>query len=238
MAKSKKNIVILKYPDVVETPPKRTRKSAYITQELFERHLLWLLDWGYSPTSPDELKQFVHEQIRLPAKSFMLLFEDGHKSFKNLVYPVLKRYKIPALAFLVVNHIGDYQRWDDSMKEMLTIDDIAELNKTSMITFGSQTKSHRDLTKLSEEELEDEIIRANYILEEILGYPVEYFNYPYDKYNDNVLMTLMRANISIAFINKKAQILDCEGLHKLPSVKVNQKHGYFNFIRLLRSLEA
>ena len=237
MSKIKESIIVLKYPNITFNPKVGTKKKDYITPKLFEQHLLWLLDWRYNPLSPEEFKHFLFSEFDIPFKSFMICFESGYKNIKQYAYPILKRYKIPALIFLVVNHIGDFDRWDEGKEPMLSIEDITELNKTTMITFGHQTKSNRILTKCTEEELDDEIIKGKILLEEVLRYPVEFFNYPKGKYDSSITAKVQEAEIPMAFINKTSQITTLEGFEEIPSIKLSQKDNYINFWRKLNKVE-
>jgi peptidoglycan/xylan/chitin deacetylase (PgdA/CDA1 family) len=238
MAKLKESIITLKYPNITFNPHGKVSKSNYITPKLFEEHLLWLLDWRYNPLSADEFKYFLFEGLDIPFKSFFLIFEGGYKNIKQYAYPILKRYKIPALIFLVVNHIGDYNRWESGKENILSIDDIAELNKTTMITFGLQSKSNVDLTTLNDEKLDDEIIKARYLLEEIVRYKIDFFNYPQSKTNLSIVQKLEEAEIPLAFIEKFGQITALESFHKIPSVKMSQKDNYWSFLAKIRMLEG
>lgn len=235
--KIKESIIALKYPNITSTPGGKVSKSQYITPSLFEQHLLWLMSWRYNPLASEELMGFFFQELDIPYKSFLLIFEGGYKNIKLNAYPILKRYKIPALIFLVVNYIGDLNRWEDSKEAILSIEDITELNSNTMVSFGLQSKSHKDLTKLSDEELNDEIISSKYLLEEMLRYKVNYFNYPYNKYNINVIRKLAEAEIPLAFINKTKQITSLESFYTIPSIKLSEKDGYWSLLSKLRQVE-
>lgn len=238
MKKLKTSIVALKYPNITFNPKGKKSKRNYITPKLFEQHLLWLLDWRYSPISSEHFKQFLFNELEVPMKSFLILLEGGYKNFKQYAFPILKRYKMPALIFLVANHVGDYDRWDTGKEELLSIDDIFELNQTTMITFGSQSKTNKNLIKSSEEELTDEIVRSKHLLEEILRYKVEFFNYPYNKYNPEVIEKLYEAEIAMAFIEKNSQVTELKSFQEIPCIKMCQKDHFLRFLHKIRSLET
>lgn len=238
MAKLKTSIVALKYPNITFNPKGKKSKRNYITPKLFEQHLLWLLDWRYSPLSSEEFKHFLFNEVEVPMKSFVILLEGGYKNYKQYAFPILKRYKMPALIFLVANHIGDCDRWDTGEEQMLSIDDISELNNTTMITFGSQSKSNPNLVKCSDEQLTDEIVRSKHLLEEILRYKVEFFNYPYNKYNSDVIDKLYEAEIAMAFVEKFSQVTELKSFQEIPCIKMSQKDGFLSFLYKIRKLET
>lgn len=234
----KESVLVLKYPIVTPTPDKKLSKRQYITPELLEKHILWLLGWKYNPLSGDEFIKFLFAGEEIPYKSYMLIFEDGYKNTIEYAYPILKRYRIPALIFLVVNFIGDVNRWDNSKYPILSIEDIAQLNKTDMISFGLQSKTNRDLTNLSDDELYDEIIRSKLLLEEIVSYRVQFFNYPKDKFNYKIKNYLSYAGIPIAFINKPGQVTSLQDFHSIPTIKLSQADNWLRLFGKIRKLEG
>lgn len=238
MSKVKESILVLKYPNVTFSPKGHAKKSSYITPQLFEKHILWLLDWRYSPLSADEFKFFLFKELDIPFKSFLMIFEGGYKNFFQYAFPILKRYRMPGLIFLVPNYIGDYNRWADGKEQLLSIEEIIELNKTTMFSFGLQSKSHKNLIKCDEEELDDEIIKAHFVLEEILRYKVDYFLYPYNKYNSKIIDRLYEANIPMAFVDRRAQVTSLKSFQEIPYIKMSQNDSYLQFLLKIRSVEG
>src|SRR3989344_9630188 len=51
---------------------------------------------------------------------------------------------------------------------------------------GSHTFSHKNLTKLDEAELQEELTRAERTIEEKINEKVEHFSYPFGKYNKKI----------------------------------------------------
>lgn len=238
MSKIKECILALRYPNVTFNPKGKVSKKDYINPKTFEKHLLCLLDWRFNPLTAYEFKSFLFEDFDIPYKSFILIFEGGYKTFIKNAFPILNRYKIPAMVFLVPNHIGDYNRWENGKEEILSIEDISDLNKTEMITFGSQTKSGKALAKATPEELHDEIVRGNCLLEEILRYKVEYFWYPFGKYNYKAMEKLDETDIQMAFVDRFDQITNLESFYKIPSVKMSERDNYLRFLTKIRLLKG
>lgn len=238
MSKIKECILALRYPNITFNPKEKVSKKDYITPKTFEKQLLTLLNWRFNPLTPEEFKKFLFDGYDIPYKSFILIFEGGYKNIVKNALPILSRYKVPALIFLVPNHIGDYNRWEGGKEEILSIDDISKLNKTEMFGFGSQSKSCKDLTKATEEELHDEIIRGNHLLEEIIRYKVEYFLYPQGKYNLKVINKLEESDVKMAFIDKFDRVTNIESFYKIPSIKMSERDGYLRTLAKIRLLKG
>jgi peptidoglycan/xylan/chitin deacetylase (PgdA/CDA1 family) len=237
MKKIKESILALRIPNITYNTKGNLSKRNYITPTMFEKYIMWLFDWKYNPLTPQELQDFLFSDLSIPHKSYLLMFEGGYKSIYKYAYPVLKRYRIPSLVFLVTNCIGDYNRWENSEDPILSIEEINELNKTTMFTFGLQSKTGRPLTKVSDSVLEDEIIKSSAILEEILRYKAKYFLYPNDKYDSKVIEKLLDAEIPLAFINKHSQVTGLNSFHKIPSIKLTENDGYLGLLRKIRKVE-
>ena len=87
----------------------------------------------------------------IPDRLIVLTFDDGTKSDIAHVAPVLKKYGFAA-SFYVTEGLKEIKREDDA----LTWDDIVELNREGF-EIGNHTEHHPDLTKLSKEQVRDEI---------------------------------------------------------------------------------
>jgi peptidoglycan/xylan/chitin deacetylase (PgdA/CDA1 family) len=81
---------------------------------------------------------------------------------------------------------------------------------TQGIEFGAHSRTHADLTTLSAEALEEEVVGSGKDLESILGTPVVSFAYPYGAHNQAVDDCARRA-YPLAFIADD----DNEGLNHL-----------------------
>jgi len=64
-------------------------------------------------------------------------------------------------------------------KEMLTWEEIRELDNHPLITIGAHTVNHSVLSHVSENELRDEIVHSKMILEEKVGHKISHFAYPF-----------------------------------------------------------
>jgi len=92
--------------------------------------------------------------------------------------------KLPNLTLKGIERLGRALTWDQ-IREMAS----------AGIEFGSHTLSHRCLAKLSQAELEHELLASRDRLEEKLSLPVTALAYPFGgptAYNDNVIATARR----------------------------------------------
>jgi peptidoglycan/xylan/chitin deacetylase (PgdA/CDA1 family) len=101
----------------------------------------------------------------------VLTFDDGTPDFHERVVPILDRYRLPATLFLATRlaESGAGVRWTQ----------LAEALSTGLVTVGSHTHTHADLSRATELEAAQEMRRSKELIEDRLGVPCEHFAYPW-----------------------------------------------------------
>lgn len=105
-----------------------------------------------------------------PGNRVILTFDDGNSSDFGTVFPILKKYGLPANFFITTDFVGDRGRMSWS--------DIRELHKNGFF-IGSHSLSHRDLSRLGAVELSEELHRSKLVMEDKLGISVEVLSLPH-----------------------------------------------------------
>jgi peptidoglycan/xylan/chitin deacetylase (PgdA/CDA1 family) len=200
-----KRAIVLMYHNI-EIPPKGVGlKSLYVTPRMFRFQMWYLKTAGFKVVSLHEILSFINgnpSDERLVA----LTFDDGYQDFYDHAYPVLKMYKFPSTIFLVSNLIGKENIWNSKGRErLLHWESILEM-KDAGVVFGSHSKTHPFLSKLTVKELGDEIKGSKFLLEERLKNPVDFFCYPNGDYNNRVLETVATAGYKGAVTTKRGLI--------------------------------
>lgn len=77
----------------------------------FEQLVVWLIRKGYRFINPEELFLYVSGKKALDEKMVWLSFDDGWRSNYDNVFPVLKKYNIPATIFVSTKGIADGYYW-------------------------------------------------------------------------------------------------------------------------------
>ena len=103
-----------------------------ITTSDFETQLKYLLK-HYTILSLEELVENIYKRKPISKKAVVLTFDDGYKDNYLYVYPILKKYGVPATIFLTTGPIdsGELFWWDKityvlrhTIREVLTLDGI------------------------------------------------------------------------------------------------------------------
>jgi len=160
--------------------------------------------------SPGQFEEFLHflstqkVKIILPGEDsdgIIVTFDDGERSIYEYAFPVLKKFGIKAIIFLIVDYIGKKNLWDISLTgkrtEHLSWDEITDM-RNSGIQFGSHGMTHRNLTTLSILELEYELIESKRILEGMLG-PINAISYPFNRVSELVVKKAREAGYEYGF---------------------------------------
>lgn len=95
------SFITLCYHDVVpELGDHILVDTAPIEREELQEHFDWLRDNGYTVVSVRDILKAKANNTDLPPKSVLLSFDDGYRSFYEIVYPMLKEYGYTALLSL------------------------------------------------------------------------------------------------------------------------------------------
>jgi peptidoglycan/xylan/chitin deacetylase (PgdA/CDA1 family) len=111
--------------------------------------------------------------------------DDAYKSFREYFYPILYELKIPAIIFVPVDHIGKYNSWDKERRiEIMNLKELREISRSKLVTIGSHGLSHERFSKLTQGQIENELIESKKLLENELGIEIRNFSYPFGQLND------------------------------------------------------
>ena len=164
-----------------------------VTPEAFAEQLAYLARNDYRVIPLTDLIRFLEGKKSLPKRAVVITIDDGYASSYKYAYPLLKKYRFPATAFIYSDFIGasDALSWDQ-MQEMMA---------SGLIDVQPHTKTHANLTVRlageSEEKyverLDNEILVPQTILRQRLQAPASSLAYPYGDANKRVVERLEQA---------------------------------------------
>lgn len=144
------------------------------------------------------LDNFVERKFKKNSINTVITFDDGDKSWIDIVLPILKSYGIKATFFISSGRImeekcasiGRSDTENNLIKSRynnyLTIKDIIRIKQEGHI-IGGHTINHISLIKERDMSIiKSEIVKDKYRLEEIIGSKIEYFAYPFGQINYNI----------------------------------------------------
>ncbi len=173
-----------------------------ISAELFQRHMSALKKAGWVCRSMDDFLDWHSGKISLPAKSFVLTFDDGYASVHAHATPILNRLGWRATMFIVTDLIGGDDEWmrlySANSQRLLSRDQIIEMANQGW-SIGSHAAIHCDLTSVCDTELEGILMRSREELTKLLNRPCCCLAYPYGRYCERVKKIATRVGYSVAF---------------------------------------
>ncbi len=171
---TKYTVPILMYHYINEQEVKRSRLG--VSPWAFERQMRFLREHKYNVISLDALSDLMRLKKKIPPNTVVVTFDDGYLDNYTNAFPILKKYNIPATIFVVINRVGkrvgndDYMNWRE----------IKELSDSGLITIGSHSMSHPNLSEnISIDDFKKEIFDSKQILENALNKKVTLFSYPF-----------------------------------------------------------
>lgn len=183
----------------------------------------------------DQIVDHIIHGQRLHNKTLAITFDDGYDDHFVTVYPILKRYDFPATIFLTGKYINGY--WESEKAEngrikALSKDQILEMKKGGLITFGSHGYSHGNLLSVTEEERLFEIRGSKLYLEELLGEDVFFISYPFGACNEAIEKIAREAGYKAGFSiwNRKP------GRYCIPRIPLHTRDGLRRFRFKISSL--
>jgi peptidoglycan/xylan/chitin deacetylase (PgdA/CDA1 family) len=130
-------------------------------------------------------------------RGVVLTFDDGYESVYTGAWPVLRELGLPATVFLVTAYMGRPNDWDQPLARgafrHLSWDRAREMAADGLIRFGSHGVTHRDLTALSDAELERELRESRAAIAGELGRAPAAFSYPFGRFDARVTAALREA---------------------------------------------
>jgi len=149
-----------------------------VAPKIFENQMKYLSENNFTSISFKNLADYFEGKFTLPKKPIIISFDDGLiNQYKNAL-PVLKKYNLTATFFIFTNPLGRSQNYIDW-------DQLKELDNLGM-EIGSHGFYHLFLNKITETELEKEVVESKKLIEENIGHEIYAFAYPFGVYNEKV----------------------------------------------------
>jgi peptidoglycan/xylan/chitin deacetylase (PgdA/CDA1 family) len=136
---------------------------------------------------------YISKNIINKKMNILLTFDDGNDSDYKVVLPLLIKYKIKAIFFIVANRINK--------PGYLTKFQINSLVNAGM-EIGSHSFSHQNMTKLSQYDVIFEFKKSKKIIEDCISREINAFSFPYGKFNKELVLYAQQCGYSKIFTSK------------------------------------
>lgn len=186
---------VIMYHDIIE---KRDRNAQWYdcTVDEFEEQMKDLADRGAQPISVLELYKHLTTGSPVPPKSVVLTFDDNYQGFYERAWPILQKYKFPAMMFVHTGFVGN----SEGLHPKMSYETLRELLKNPLFSVGSHTITHPDdITMLDPTEQVKELTESKATLEKELNVTIDFLAYPNGKNNIATQALAKDAGYKMAF---------------------------------------
>lgn len=233
-----KNFPILYYHFVKSPNPETRIKGLYTSVNHFEWQLKQLIKKGFTFITFEDIAKKRYDTNK---RNLVLTFDDGCESLYFNAFPLLKKYGIKAVIYVVANSIGARNVvWEQNENKdpisILTKEQILEMTSYG-IEIGSHLCNHVHLPKLSSNEIKHELQESKLLLENVLGQKIYSVAYPFGSYNNEVLEIAKEVGYQFGVTTKSGNNLTAndQELFRIP-VKGYALRHYWYFYKTLQNL--
>jgi len=217
-ARSYTAVPILEYHVVGDPPPRSAVPGLYTSVAEFRAQLGWLAAHGYRPVTLDRVYRHWFNGGRLPTKPVALTFDDGYPQDVSVVLPLLRaRHWVANLNLQVGNLVPERVR--------------------ELIAAGwevdAHTFTHADLTKVTPSQLRREVAGSRRWIQNVFKLPVDFFCYPFGRYDDAVVAEVRRAGFLGAETEVAGYASPKDGMATLDRIEIVRGDGVAGLARKL-----
>ncbi len=189
-----------------------------VTVKHFDQQMDYLVNCGYHTITMDDLYNYLENGSELPDKPVLITFDDGYVDNYREALPILKSHNMKATLFMIGDSIGQKRFVNEAqLKEM----------EASGFAIEAHTYTHRNLTKLTPEEVREELIASRDVLEKLLGKKVRYLAYPGGFNNDQIVTIAQEEGYRLAFTVQAGNVSDDDNRYRLPRLAVFEGDNAF-----------
>lgn len=208
---------------------KKSRLTVDIAK--FEKQMNFLYHRGYKSILPKDLNL---NALNNQNKFFLITFDDGIKDIYTNALPILEKYNYKAVVFISTDYIGGKSIYagtrEDKEFEMLSKNEIKKLEQAGWC-IANHFAAHKNLTKISSNEIRQEHNKAQFKLKSILKNDnSDIVAYPYNRHNKQVMEVLRNLGASMAFnggnrpYNKKR-----DNILAIPRIEIDRNVNFAKF---------
>lgn len=222
-------IPILMYHDVIaEVLEEYDGNKMYV--EDFRQHVIYLAENGYRTLTVDEFDRFYRGEIEVPEKSVLMTFDDGFRSVKELIEPILQEYNMHAVSFIIGEKTVNEPQW------FVTPAEIKELETRNFIEFQSHSYHLHNagsngrgmIETISVEEMLVDYQKEN----ELIG-ATDMFCYPFGHAEETAIDMLQMSNIPYGVTTAFGYATRDSNPYILPRIRINANTTVTQFANLI-----
>ncbi len=190
---ARKEIPVLCYHQIRDWTGRdsKTAKDYIVPVELFKAQLKILADSGYHTILPDQLYDYLAKGASLPAKPFMLTYDDTDDDQFNIAWPEMQKYGFKGVYFIMTVSLN--------RPKYMTRQQVKQLSDEGNSVVSHTWDHHMFTGYKTQQDWVTQVDKPKKTIEEIDGKPADYFAYPYGLWNKEGIPELKKRGIKAAF---------------------------------------
>jgi peptidoglycan/xylan/chitin deacetylase (PgdA/CDA1 family) len=192
--------LVLAYHGLGSYPRQLDPHNLMVDPASFRSQVTGLLGRGYAFVSLEEFAAPLSRGEPPAVATCALTFDDGTLDNLEVMLPLLTELGVSATVFACPGLLGEphFAMPAEAGVRLMDSSELAELAASPLVSIGSHTTNHSDLSSAGAEEAHAEIVRSKEALEDMLGVPVPAFAYPKCGYSPACPDAVRRAGHSVA----------------------------------------
>jgi peptidoglycan/xylan/chitin deacetylase (PgdA/CDA1 family) len=185
-------VPILVYHSIAPTHPGQSSEQRLLDVDtaMFRQQMSHLASNQYNVIPLGTLIDALQGHGNVPPRAVVITFDDGWLSQYENALPILRELHLTATFFVVSSQVGKGSMY-------MGLDEVKALQQAGM-TIASHSRTHPELTKISDAQLRDEVLGSREDLKKMLGVNVDLFAYPYGARNAHVAAAVRDAGYRAA----------------------------------------
>ena len=210
-----------------------------VTTAALESQLAWLALHHYTVIPVATVIETVKGLRQKIPNTIAITADDGHASVFTILFPMLRKYKVPVTLFIYPSVISN-------APYALTWEQLRQMKASGLVDIQAHTYWHpdfrREKTRLRPKEYEKfvdvQLHRSKAVLEQHLGSPVTIMAWPYGIYDSDLEQAASRAGYASAFAYAGGVARKDSDLLAIPRIPVAEHTQGAAFAALLKAAHA
>ena len=217
-------VPIFMFHHVMAQDASAPRSALVVGKSKLRETVLWFLKHDYESITVKTLAECLRAGDTASLnRRFVLTFDDGAKNNFEQAYPVLKELGCTATFYVPTDYVGKTSRWRKANRifDIMSDEKILQLSSEGF-EIGSHGCQHTDLTALSDEELDAQMLESKARLSSIVGPEVATFAYPYGLFDVRVMKSARKAGYDAACSTIRGAMQDSEHAFALKRIMITE----------------
>lgn len=205
-------------------------KFSTVTPKKFEDQLKYLKEKGYTIIPLEEMIARIQKKKSI-YKCISITFDDGFEDFYLTVFPLLRKYEIPASLFVTTGYIGGVMPTRQGQNfRIVSEEQLQEMSNSPFVALYPHTEKHPKFSEISTEEAIEEIEVSRQKLEGIIGKKANIFAYPFGVTTESVVSYLSKEGSWLGAVTVQSGLVsDTSDLFLLRRNAIDSAVGMWQF---------